>query len=238
MKKHIPNIITLLNILLGSFALVALFAGRQQTAVWFFLAAGLADFGDGLSARLLKSQSPVGKELDSLADVVSFGLLPAAALYTLLLTALGSDDALDPRALVAFLLTASAALRLARFNLDERQTQDFIGLPTPATALFFMGLLLVVHEGNAEAVRLVMQPVLLYAALVVFSLLQLAPLQLFSMKFQGLGWKGNAFRYIFVLSSIGLLLWWKEVAIPLSVLWYLLLGVAASLYGKLNGKWT
>ncbi len=225
MRKHIPNAITLLNALLGSVALVALFAERHQIAMLLFLAAGLMDFGDGLAARLLKAKSPVGKELDSLADMISFGLLPSVALYLLLQAGLGAKDPLDGRSLLAFLLAASAALRLARFNLDERQTQDFIGLPTPATALFFMGLLLVWSRDSMGLGEFVSQPVLLYACLCVFALLQLAPLPLFSMKFRGMGWKGNAFRYIFALSSLGLLLWLGAVAIPLSILWYLALGL-------------
>ncbi|HHJ51531.1 MAG TPA: CDP-diacylglycerol--serine O-phosphatidyltransferase [Phaeodactylibacter sp.] len=225
MRKHIPNAITLLNALLGSVALVALFAERHQIAMLLFLAAGLMDFGDGLAARLLRAKSPVGKELDSLADMISFGLLPSTALYLLLQAGLGAKDPLDWRSLPAFLLAASAALRLARFNLDERQTQDFIGLPTPATALFFMGLLLVWSRDSMGLGSFVSQPALLYACLCVFALLQLAPLPLFSMKFQGPGWKGNAFRYIFALTSLGLLLWLGAVAIPLSILWYLALGL-------------
>ncbi len=225
MRKHIPNVITLLNLLLGSVALVALFAERHQIAVLLFFGAGLMDFGDGLAARLLKAKSPIGKELDSLADMLSFGLLPSVALYLLLQAGLGADDPLDWRSLPAFLLAASAALRLARFNLDERQTQDFIGLPTPASALFFMGLLLVWSRNSMGLGAFVLQPLLLYTCLSVFALLQLAPLPLFSMKFQGTGWNGNAFRYIFALTSLGLLLWLGAVAVPLSILWYLALGL-------------
>ncbi len=226
MRKHIPNFITLLNLLLGSAALVALFAEKQQTAVLLFFAAGLADFCDGLVARLLKAQSPIGKELDSLADMVSFGLLPSVALYQLLQSSLSTqNDPLDWRSLLAFLLAASAALRLARFNLDERQERDFIGLPTPATALFFMGLLLMHSRQNASWSGLLETPLLLYAALLLFSALQLAPLKLFSLKFQGLSWKKNAFRYTFVLTFLVLLLWLREIAIPVGILWYVVLGM-------------
>ncbi len=225
MRRHIPNLITLLNLLLGSTALVALFAERPQTAVLLFFAAGLADFCDGLTARLLKAKSAVGKELDSLADMVSFGLLPAAALYQLLQDALPSPTPLDWRSLLAFLLAASAALRLARFNLDKRQEQDFIGLPTPATALFFMGLLLIHSLQSTSWSALLENPILLYVALLLFSALQLAPLKLFSLKFQGLSWKKNAFRYTFVLTFMALLLWLREFAIPLGILWYVVLGM-------------
>lgn len=225
MYKHIPNGITLINLLLGCSALVALFAERLQIAVLLFFLAGLMDFSDGLAARLLKAKSPVGKQLDSLADMVSFGLLPSTALYLLLLHNLPTDNPLDWRALVAFLLAASAALRLARFNLDERQTQDFIGLPTPATATFFMGLLIIWSRNSIGLGALAGSPMLLYIALGLLGSLQLAPLPLFSLKFQGTSWEHNTFRYIFVLTSLGLLLWLREVAIPLSILWYLMLGI-------------
>ncbi|MBO4446923.1 MAG: CDP-diacylglycerol--serine O-phosphatidyltransferase [Bacteroidales bacterium] len=131
-KKHIPNAITSLNLLCGTVALVFAFKGRFDIAFPLMLLASVFDFCDGLAARLLHAYSPMGKELDSLADMVSFGVLPAVMLYKLMLTCNFGEN---PLSLVCLLLAVFSGLRLAKFNVDERQTESFLGLPTPASAL-------------------------------------------------------------------------------------------------------
>ena len=142
MKKHIPNTITSLNLFSGSIAIVMAFEGAYIWVVFWVIIAAIFDFFDGMAARLLNAYSDIGKELDSLADVVSFGVAPAVAVFTLL-----RNDIIYHESLIfiqpyipylAFVIPIFSALRLAKFNIDERQTSSFIGLPTPANALFWI----------------------------------------------------------------------------------------------------
>ena len=131
----IPNIITCFNLLMGCAALISAFRGELKFAFWFIVAGAVFDFLDGLFARLLNQYSPVGKELDSLADMVTFGTVPAVIMWQLLMPVAGAN-----LALLGFLIAPMSALRLAKFNVDQRQTSEFIGLPTPANAMFISSL--------------------------------------------------------------------------------------------------
>jgi CDP-diacylglycerol--serine O-phosphatidyltransferase len=216
-KKHIPNFITSLNVLCGSLAVVFAMNGELTTAVLLIMLAAVFDFLDGMSARLLKAYSPIGKELDSLADMISFGLAPGLLIYKLLEISLFRNyflpdlqrELTHTQLLVlgsAFLIPIFSALRLAKFNVDERQTSSFIGLPTPANALFISSLALIQEHGTLPAIDgfLLGTPALLCIT-VLFSYLLVAELPMFSLKFKNLSWKSNQVQYIFIFLSVVLL---------------------------------
>lgn len=231
MKRHIPNLITILNLLCGCAALLSLWQGWYLATAAWLAGAALADFADGLAARALKVTSAEGKELDSLADLISFGLVPGAILYTLLVISEfpDYDTALQGGihwfAFPAFFLTGAAALRLARFNIDERQTEGFIGLATPACTLFVLGLLMIHTHDFAPISSWLAQKAVLYAIILLFSYLLLAEIPMFSFKFKQLRWEGNALRFIFAGSALILFLIWREVALAPIVLIYILINV-------------
>lgn len=226
MKKDIPNIITLINLFCGCCALVLVLYGQFVQAFWFGLASGVADYLDGMVARFLKVKSPLGKELDSLADMVSFGVLPGAIFYMLLVKGFEGVDAL-PNHLVwaatpAFLIAAFSALRLANFNIDERQSEGFIGLNTPSCAVFTAGLMLAYHYDSYGLRAFVINPVFLYICIVVLSYLLIAEFPMFSFKFKKLTWKGNEIRIVFLLFAIASLIIFKVIAFSLIIFLYIL----------------
>ena len=206
MKRNIPNIFTSLNLLAGAIATVFAFEGNYQWVVaWVFIAA-LFDFSDGLSARILKAYSPLGKELDSLADLISFGFAPSVAVFTFLkdnVARISSNDIVcEFLPYIAFLLAVFSALRLAKFNIDKRQTESFIGLNTPANALFWTSFIC----GLTYDV-LYISPGLMYTVLIaiaVFCILMVSEIPMFSFKIKSLKFGGNESRYFLVLFTIGL----------------------------------
>ena len=224
MLKAIPHIITLSNLFCGCCALLAVFH-QQYVAVFFFLLiAGLADYGDGLVARWLNVKSELGKELDSLADMVSFGLVPGAILYELLKRgfSLTFQDEIVVVALPAFLITLSSALRLAKYNLDTRQSESFIGLNTPSCTMFVVGLMLIYHFDSYGLGNWVIQPAFLYPAILVLSYLLIAEIPMFSFKFKNFKWAGNEARFIFLGLSLILLPLLQEVTFSLMIVLYVL----------------
>lgn len=194
-------------------------------AMLFIVLGAVFDFFDGMSARLLNVSSPIGKELDSLADNITFGLAPSAVVFSLFMEIdipefmSGVSDLLPYS---AFIISVFSALRLAKFNLDERQTTSFIGMPTPANALFWSSLAICISEGeylqwfNA-----------LYLLLLVFvmSFLLVSELPMFSLKFKELSWKTNKIKYIFLIVSISLLVLYGVNGLSAVILWYILLSV-------------
>ncbi len=197
--KFIPNLLTLLNLASGCIATVMALWGKFDMAFWMVVIAAVFDFSDGFAARALKAYSPMGKELDSLADMVSFGVAPSMAMFTLL-----QGKGLEwTWAALAFVLAMFSALRLAKFNIDERQSEEFLGLPTPACALFFVSL-----GGIFGMTTLLSSPVFLFSAIAVFSLLMVSDIPMFALKFKSFKWQGNELRYcflIFCLLTFGLL---------------------------------
>ncbi len=198
--------ITCCNLICGCVATGFALKGDYATAFAFIIAGAAFDFFDGFAARLLKVSSPVGKELDSLADDITFGFAPAAIVSSLIKSAplpawLESAAPLLPY--VAFLIAAFSALRLAKFNVDERQATSFIGLPTPANALFWGGLALGAHEWLAASPYALW---LLLAGILLSCWILVAEVPMFALKFKNFGWQGNALRYSFVLLSAALLL--------------------------------
>ena len=242
MKRHLPNAVTCLNLLCGCLALKYIFAGELETGAWFVAAAAVADFADGLLARALRVSSAIGKDLDSLADMVSFGVVPGAMLFVLLSQCLplpyplkGSEIELAPFGIseewapivpfFAFTVTIFSALRLAKFNNDTRQTTSFIGLPTPACTLVVASLPLILSHDNFGLKAVILNPWLLVGFTVLLSGLLVAKLPLFALKFKNLRWGDNRRRFIFILLAAGLLLGLQAAAVPLVVLLYVLLSV-------------
>jgi CDP-diacylglycerol--serine O-phosphatidyltransferase len=235
--KHIPNSITSANLFMGCLSIVATFDGNLTLASYFIIAAAIFDFFDGFAARLLNVHSEIGKQLDSLADVVSFGVAPGFIFYAL------SQDHLIfeygflkfvPVILVAsylpFLIPIFSAIRLAKFNIDTRQSDSFIGVPTPANALFICCIPFVLESGPFYAEQIFTSVWFLLAFPILSSYLLVAELPLFALKFKQFGWKGNEIRYVFILASIILILFFKYFGIGLSIILYVLL----SLYNHLK----
>lgn len=224
MKNHIPNAVTCLNLLAGCLALTQIFAGRLELAAYLVGLAAAFDFADGLLARALHASSPIGKDLDSLADMVSFGVVPGAMLFHLL----GRGQATLPfewLPYAGFIVTVFSALRLAKFNNDTRQTTSFIGLPTPACTLVVASLPLILAHDTFGLTGLVLNPWLLLGLTVLLSGLLVAEIPLFALKFKNLRWQDNSLRFVFLLLAVGLLLGLQATAIPLIVLLYVLLSV-------------
>jgi len=202
----------------------------------FFVFLGLLfDFLDGLSARVLKVQSPLGIQLDSLADMITFGLVPGIVMFQLLTMSetggwnlkmtetMNWDSFYGILPFFGFAITLSSAYRLARFNIDENQATSFIGLPTPANALLIISLpLILMFNGNDELNTIILNPWFLIILTVISSLLLNAPIRLFALKFKTWDFKDNALRYIFILVSLVFIGTMKFLAIPAIVVFYLL----------------
>lgn len=225
MKKYVPNFITCSNLVSGCIATVFALGGDASMALLWIVVGAVFDFFDGMSARLLNVSSPIGKELDSLADDVTFGVAPACIVFNFL-SGVHQHFVLFP--FIAFLIAAFSALRLAKFNLDERQTTSFIGLPTPANALFWGALIVSMGE------KLQSSPYLVGVVVVLIFLscyLLVAELPLFALKFKHWGWKGNEVKYTYVLTSaamiiLSVLLGLGVIGIAAAIAWYVVLSVA------------
>ena len=228
MKKHIPNIITLVNLFCGCLALPFAFSGDYIPVFWLLTAGGVADYMDGLIARGLKVYSTLGKELDSLADMVSFGVVPGVILYRLLLEGQGAaaeTSAFFLPAAPAFLLTVFAGYRLGKFNIDTRQVDHFIGLPTPACTVFVAGLLMI-FEFNSFGMRAwVSNPYFLYSCTLLLSVLLISEVPMFNLKFKNLQWAGNEIRIIFLVTAVLLLIIFREMAFSIIISLYILLSL-------------
>ena len=223
MKKHIPNTITSLNLISGCIATYWAFQSNYELSLLFIVIGAVFDFFDGMSARLLHVSSPIGKELDSLADDITFGFAPSAIIFSWLC---GYDfhELPSPIAFImpflAFIMAAFSALRLAKFNLDERQAMGFIGLPTPANALFWGSLIV----GGGEF--LASSPLYIYGVIImvlVFSYLLISEIPMFALKFKTWRWKGNEVKYIFLLTCIPLLMILGVSGLAAIIAWYVLL---------------
>ena len=222
MKKHIPNAITCCNLISGCVAIVLALQSLYLLAFMAIVVGAVFDFFDGMTARLLHVSSPIGKELDSLADVVTFGVAPSAMLFRFLADNPGAATGIRLLPYAAFLMAAFSALRLAKFNLDERQTMGFIGLPTPANALFWASLLTAWQEPLAADRYTVF---ILLAGMLLSCFLLVCELPMFALKFKSWGWRGNKVKYLFLLSCIPLVLLLGLGALAVIVAWYVLLSV-------------
>ena len=218
MKRHIPNAITCANLLSGCIGIVFAFKGELQLAAYFVIVSGIFDFFDGMVARLLHVKSAIGKDLDSLADMVSFGFLPGVIMFSLLKV---SDYSSEYLPYIGFMITIFSALRLAKFNNDERQTEDFIGLNTPMNTLFICSLpYIAVHYPT-----IIGSTILLVAITVISSFLLISEIRIFSLKFNNLSWAKNKIKFIFLILSAALIAALQFAAIPFVLVLY----IAASL---------
>ncbi|MDA3822928.1 MAG: CDP-alcohol phosphatidyltransferase family protein [Bacteroidales bacterium] len=232
MKKHIPNFITLLNLASGSLALFMVLNDHFMWALGLLLAAAVFDFLDGFIARLLKSSSDVGKQLDSLADMVSFGLVPGAMIFMLVhsLVLPEPDDNFNELGLISKLLLGStlmvplfSALRLAKFNV-QKDTSDFIGLPTPAFAVFWAGIY---YDLNINSSFFGQEPNawFYWSIMVVMTLFLVVPIPMLSLKFINYKFSPNIFRYLLLFFSAVILIFTGIQGLPLVVLTYILLSL-------------
>lgn len=225
-RKYIPNTITCLNLVSGCIASVMAFEGNLLFALLWIVAAAVFDFFDGLAARALKAYSPMGKELDSLADVVSFGVAPGMILFTSLRIWASSSSAgclSEYIPYIAFVVPAFSGLRLAKFNIDERQTTSFIGLPVPAHALLWSSAAYSLQEWLLSGQTWV--AVVMIAAFCATSYLLVSEVPMFSLKIKSLSWKGNELRYILIIASTLLIISFGFIGISGAILLYILLSV-------------
>lgn len=222
--QHLPNILTLSNLFCGCIGILLAREFPLYAPAYLVWLACTFDFFDGFAARMLKTTSIIGKELDSLADMVSFGVLPAVVMFTWL-------EKLSPETYIpyiAFLIALFSALRLAKFNVDENQTDSFIGLPTPANALFITGLVFL----DAPFDFITSSTASLVSISIIFSLLLVAPLDLFALKFKNFSWADNKLRFTFIGLSVLLLGWKQAEGVPLIILLYIILSLTTRVLAR------
>jgi CDP-diacylglycerol--serine O-phosphatidyltransferase len=214
-KKHIPNALTCANLLSGCVGIVYAFQNRLDIAAYAVLISGIFDFFDGNMARILNVKSPIGKELDSLADMVSFGFLPGVVMFKLLEQTHSTFEYLP---FFGFLITIFSCLRLAKFNIDTRQTEDFIGLNTPMNTLFIVSLPFIQREYPA----LIGSTLLLVCLTILMSWLLISEIRIYSLKFGTMSWADNKIKFVFLIVSAVLIAFLKFAAIPFVLILYIL----------------
>lgn len=237
LKSIIPNTLTSLNLVCGCVAVLSFLNHFYYLGIILIFVAAIADFFDGFVARLLKVQSDLGKELDSLADMVSFGFVPGTILYVAFCKAnniASFTEIIETQnylPFLGFLITVFSGLRLAKFNIDTRQSNSFIGLPTPANTLFFLTIpLLWINDSPYQSI--LSENWILILLTITFSYLLIAELPLIALKFKGFGFKGNQFRYILFIVSIGCVISLGYLAIPAILVLYILLSIIETISTK------
>lgn len=235
-KGLIPNTLTCCNLISGCIATMFAFQQAYQLALLWIIIGAVFDFFDGMSARALHVASNIGKELDSLADDITFGFAPSAMVYSLLTQMLYPDYLAFAESwlpFVAFFMAALSGVRLAKFNLDTRQALTFIGLPTPANALFWGAL--IASFGDEIITRSWLVPVIIMGV-ILFSLFLIAEIPLFALKFKDYSWKNNRIKYVFLLGCIVLLALMGEKGLSLCIAWYIVLALVVFLSSKKSLK--
>ena len=238
----VPNTITAMNLVCGSLSVFFAVDGQLGWAAIFIFAAAIFDFLDGFSARLLKAYSSIGKELDSLADMVSFGLAPAAMVFTMLeYTFFGENQHIQNieanwsqwvALYSSLVIPVAGAFRLAKFNTDDRQSEQFLGMPIPANAIFFASIGLILELGtNQNIISIILNKYTLLSSVFACSFLMVSELPMFNLKFKNLNLKENALRYFFLGSTVLLLIFLQLYALPLIIIWYVLLSGITYLAG-------
>ncbi|AMO21198.1 phosphatidylserine synthase [Flavobacterium columnare NBRC 100251 = ATCC 23463] len=241
-KSQIPNLITLLNLLSGCIAIVFVSQLQFEWAFFFVCLGIFLDFFDGFFARLFKVQSPLGLQLDSLADMVTSGVAPGYVMFQMILKAIGGNQELSLNTLegsvmllpfLGFIISLGACFRLANFNIDTRQTDSFIGVPTPANSLFIMSLPLVIKFTDISIiVDILHNPYILLLITALSAYVMNAEIPLFSLKIKQFTWSKNALQILFLTLSVVLLLVFKYLGIPLIIIAYILLSVINNLFLK------
>jgi CDP-diacylglycerol--serine O-phosphatidyltransferase len=232
-KNNIPNLVTLLNLICGSIAIFLVFSDKMTLASWFIISAAIFDFLDGMVARMLHAKSDIGGQLDSLADVISFGLAPSAIMYRLISGSPGIPDwSLGNMPLlpfVALLLACGGAYRLAKFNTDPGQVSEFKGLPIPATGLFIAALPLIISQ-NAQSenlTRFLQNHYLLLAIIIFLSWIMVSNIPMISLKFKNLKWKENISRFILLGAAPVLIIFFRYSAVPMIIFLYIVISVVS-----------
>ena len=249
-KKHIPNFITLLNLLCGCIAVLCAVSSDFFLAALFVFAGIFFDFMDGLTARLLNVKSALGLQLDSLADMVTSGVVPGVVMFKLLTMSLGGAETISVEAswdqanywhglqvpllaFLGFLITLSSAYRLAKFNLDEDQQSYFKGLPTPANTILIISLPLILEfQGSTLYHKIILNPWFLIGLTLLSSYLLNSRIKLFALKFSDWSFKSNGIRYVFIVCTLILIVLFKFVAIPIIVIFYILLSLITGASGS------
>ena len=235
-RGHIPNFITLLNLLSGVLSIYLGSVGELQLAAMMIFVAAIFDFFDGFAARLLNAKSAIGVQLDSLADMVSFGVAPAFVLfysieYSIEITGISTWEYLP---FISFIIPLFSALRLAKFNVDEDQQTSFLGMPTPAVAILIASFPIItmvcLADNKGVYYDIVTNPYFLAAIAVISSFLMVSKIPMFALKFTSVNWAENQTRYIFIILSVFLIILLKLAAIPLIILLYLLISIALALF--------
>jgi CDP-diacylglycerol--serine O-phosphatidyltransferase len=230
-KKHIPNLITLLNLFSGCVALVFATQSNFEFAFYFVCLGIFFDFFDGFFARMFKVSGPLGLQLDSLADMVTSGVVPGYVMFSMLSNSQNEITDNPLFAYLGFIVTLGSCYRLANFNIDTRQTDSFIGLPTPANALFILSLPLVVHSSSSLLTMEILTNQWVLLSIVIGSAYILnAEIPLFSLKLKKFTLKDNLLQIVFLLFSFLLVLFFQFAGIPLLILFYVLLSVV-------NNQW-
>jgi len=232
-KKHIPNIVTLGNLFCGTLATIFAVGGHFEMTALFVVLGIFLDFFDGFFARVLKVSGELGKQLDSLADMVTSGVVPGIVLFVLLGNNQQIPYEIDSEfkfsmglPLLGLIITLSACYRLAKFNLDTRQSESFIGLPTPAMSLFIISLPLVQMHSDIDFVKdLIGNNYFLIGITILFSFLMNSEFYLFSLKFKNYGIRENLFKYTLILLSIILLVTIEYLAVPVIIMCYVILSM-------------
>ena len=229
MKSYIPNFITLLNLFSGCVAVIFAFEGNMKLTALFVCLGIFFDFFDGLVARKLNVQSELGVQLDSLADMVTSGLVPGLVLFHLLgLTPKFSWDATGLLPYFGLLVTLASAYRLAKFNISTNQSDAFIGLPTPANALLIISLPLILEYQNSEAIHaIILNPWFLLGLTFVSCYLLNSPIKLIALKFKTWNFKDNASRYILIILSVTIMSIFQFAGIPFVILAYIALSIVS-----------
>ena len=221
MSKHIPNLLTISNLICGCIALYFTFKGELVFTAYLIGLAAIFDFMDGAAARLLNVSNPIGKELDSFADMVSFGLVPGSVVFHLL-----EEGTLSQYSFMALLIPIFSAYRLAKFNVDENQNENFIGLPTPANCLVFVSIPLITTFNSESIIAYLVEiPEILLIITILMSLALVSRINMFSLKFKNFKLQDNKFRFFIITMSIILLTWLEFSAIPIIILLYILMSV-------------
>ncbi|NKI32873.1 CDP-alcohol phosphatidyltransferase family protein [Croceivirga thetidis] len=229
--KHLPNFITLLNVLSGCIATVLAVQNKLDLAALFVFLGILFDFLDGLAARLLKAYSEIGLQLDSLADMITSGLVPGIVMFQLLTMAekdgwnldmFGMHSEVGILPLFGFLITMASAYRLAIFNVDENQVTSFKGLPTPANALLILSLpMILMHQNTPILNNIILNPWFLMGVTVLSAFLLNSRINLFSLKLENYSFKDNGIKYLFLIGSLILLILMRFLAIPIVIALYI-----------------
>ena len=221
MSKHIPNLLTISNLICGCIALYFTFQGELVFTAYLIGLAAIFDFMDGAAARLLNISNPLGKELDSMADMVSFGLVPGSVVFHLL-----EESTFSQYSFMALVIPIFSAYRLAKFNIDENQNENFIGLPTPANCLVFVSIPLITTFNSESTIAYLFEiPEILLIITILMSLALVSRINMFSLKFKNLKFQDNKLRFFLITMSIILLTWLEFSAIPIIILLYIMISI-------------